>query len=94
MKKDTPQKTEVEQQRLVDLLREIEWAMDTYGSLITSRQTPRRKLKRAIELGYVTSCGMVQPCDDDGCPLPNRSDREGFIVTEAGFDYLKVNERR
>lgn len=79
--------------RLVDTLQTIEWAMDNFGSLITNRQLRPRDLEKPIEMGLVTSVGMVEQCDDDGCVIEGRVMREGFILTEDGFDFLKANDQ-
>lgn len=78
---------------LIDTLETVERAMDNFGSLITNRQLPKRNLERPIRMGLVISIGMVYPCDDDGMFQEHRAMREGYILTEEGFDFLMANSQ-
>lgn len=69
-------------------LEAIEWAEDEFGSLITTRQFPRRAILRLVERGLVRSAGLVTVLDGDGGMVEPERFREGFKLTDAGKQAL------
>jgi hypothetical protein len=78
--------------RDLDRLETVEWGERNFGSLITSRQFPRRDMLRLVGRGLVRSIGLVAVCDGDGAHVDPERWREGFVLTEAGRE--AVADRR
>lgn len=75
-----------------DVLEWIQWAETHFGSLVTSREVPRRDVLRCVKRGLVKSVGPVPLCDADGFRLAPERYREGFILTDRGRAALGANQ--
>jgi hypothetical protein len=62
----------------------IAWGEKYFGSLLTGRAFPRRRMLGYVRRGLAKSVGQVLVCDGDGCPLDPEREREGFVLTEQG----------
>lgn len=76
----------------MSVLASTAWGVRHFGGILTNNQLPRRDMLRCVREGLAVSIGMVEQCDDDGCMLPNRALREGFALTEAGWDMLIAHD--